>query len=874
MRERVKGRFTAESDKAQRRNECYSFQLTGRCPFGDSCKYDHISKNGTVVTKGVQSDVPNNHVCRHCKCTGKHWSQKCTDRTSSGSGSRGRRAAGEKAHRAICVGDGGGLHLVMAAAGSLEELGVKANKDQVPVSTHENAWLGSIVNDVRTSTVYADSGASRTIVTKLDSFVYLRYSKEPFLIEAANGHVMRTHLVGTVRIQLKGDGGAWSDFTLTDVLYLPEAAGDLLSLGRLTASTYKATMHASVLEILHADPDRSQAPVLSVTAQNNVWPVSVRAGRRTPSEVDCVAKVASAHGVELAKDSAFAAVPRVVTPRHVGADVLETYEGEGYINHCKAGHRPGAAARAGLPDIPAGTCPHCMVAGMSNIPEADDGHRVAEYYMQYILVDAQGPFPVSVRGHRYWISVIDVKTQVRLSFPSPTLQLALVQLDAVLAREANRVNVEVQGLFKRCHRPRRLGTSVSPDAEQADLEHKEERDDAEQALNAALDRFTFAEHEGEYVRLSELGVEPRVPTVGVLRTDGAPSQRGAEMDKLAEKFGCKLEKITPYQHNQLGGVEWTHFPDLRGAKAQMLDCNSPTCFWCFFMENHRDACNYIPGRRGETLAPYALAHGHVAIKPGVLAKRCKRAGCLAYCYISAEVRVKMGVRGIAAILLCSAEFGGFKGYWFLSIEKGVLFLCSSFTLVETELPWRDPRVWAALGIPYGDREATFKVQSFAHLQPGYTNGLPKELKLENPPPPPLSATHGVYAGDDDLTADEKQDILSKGRRHRNKTTGLTQPNWTGNDPIVATHQGPVNLQLPALPPVVPAADKDTPVPSSSSKGGRRVRFDLGGDAAAAGSGDDDVAGAVEPQPEADAVERRRSSRRVRGGSLLRSASGP
>lgn len=90
------------------------------------------------------------------------------------------------------------------------------------------------MNDERS--VYADSGASRTIVTKLDSFVYLRYSKEPFLIETANGDVMRTHLVGTVRIQLKGDGGAWSDFTLTDVLYLPEAAGDLLSLCRLTAS--------------------------------------------------------------------------------------------------------------------------------------------------------------------------------------------------------------------------------------------------------------------------------------------------------------------------------------------------------------------------------------------------------------------------------------------------------------------------------------------------------------------------------------------------------------------------------------------------------------------------------------------------------------
>ena len=69
-----------------------------------------------------------------------------------------RRDEGEKTHRANCVGGGGGPHLVMAAGGALEELKspeadvdggslscpkVKANKGQVPVSTHENAWLGS-----------------------------------------------------------------------------------------------------------------------------------------------------------------------------------------------------------------------------------------------------------------------------------------------------------------------------------------------------------------------------------------------------------------------------------------------------------------------------------------------------------------------------------------------------------------------------------------------------------------------------------------------------------------------------------------------------------------------------------------------------------
>jgi hypothetical protein len=52
----------------------------------------------------------------------------------------------------------------------------------------------------------------------------------------------------------------------------------------------------------------------------------------------------------------------------------------------------------------------------------------------------------------------------------------------------------------------------------------------------------------------------------------------------------------------------------------------------------------------------------VEFKRNALALRCKRAGCLAYCHISQEVRTKMGLRGCTTILLSEAVFSGYTGY--------------------------------------------------------------------------------------------------------------------------------------------------------------------------------------------------------------------
>jgi hypothetical protein len=50
----------------------------------------------------------------------------------------------------------------------------------------------------------------------------------------------------------------------------------------------------------------------------------------------------------------------------------------------------------------------------------------------------QGPFPVSIRGYRYWFAVVDVCTKLKLSFGAPMLVAGMKTLDYVLTRECNR----------------------------------------------------------------------------------------------------------------------------------------------------------------------------------------------------------------------------------------------------------------------------------------------------------------------------------------------------------------------------------------------------------------------------------------------------
>jgi hypothetical protein len=156
----------------------------------------------------------------------------------------------------------------------------------------------------------------------------------------------------------------------------------------------------------------------------------------------------------------------------------------------------------------------------------------------------------------------------------------------------------------------------------------------------------------------------------------------------------------------------------------------------------------------------------------------------------------MGLRGCAAILLSEAIFSGYAGYWFLSIGTAVLFVCDSFTMIETEMTFRDPRVWESFGmtLTFGDRDASFGVQVVAQHWRGYVTDLMVPLDLSYKLPKSASERFGFTVEDEMLSSAKEQRIMNVGRRHRNKASGLTMPDATGQ-PIFATRPPP----MPRLP---------------------------------------------------------------------------
>jgi hypothetical protein len=427
-----------------------------------------------------------------------------------------------------------------------------------------------------------------------------------------------------------------------------------------------------------------------------------------------------------------------------------------------------------------------MATGMPNLKEPDEGKRRAEHFLQYVVVDAQGPFPASVRGNCYWVAVVDVHTKLKMSFPAPTLKAAIEFLDHVLKRECNPTNFQVQAVFKSADQARKLDLSA---------------DHSDPVLSQAgkeLDSFlsSFEGMAGTYQPFSEL--KARRVCVDILRMDGAPNQRGKEMNGIAAGLGASVEYPVPHGHKSMGGVEGLHSGDLKSGMAALHDANAPNQLWCFFFENTHDSDNYVP-RRGVKLSPYALAHSHEEYKPNALTNRCKRAGTLAFCHISGETRTKMGLRGCASIMLCDATFSSYAGYWSLAIDTGVLFVCDSFTVLETELPFRDPRVWKSLGMQYGDNMAPLKpifdVQLVAKHSPGYTNKLIQPLTLNHDLQPMLSQKFGLNAADEGLTAEQEEKVMATGWRHRS-ATGHTKPDFSGQ-PLVET-KPEAEPQLPPL----------------------------------------------------------------------------
>jgi hypothetical protein len=76
---------------------------------------------------------------------------------------------------------------------------------------------------------HADSGCSSSISKDVDDFIQLFYKEDPYLIDTAQDGVMiMTHFYGTTRTWAGGDRGEKLLLTQEDVLWVPEASGDLL----------------------------------------------------------------------------------------------------------------------------------------------------------------------------------------------------------------------------------------------------------------------------------------------------------------------------------------------------------------------------------------------------------------------------------------------------------------------------------------------------------------------------------------------------------------------------------------------------------------------------------------------------------------------
>jgi hypothetical protein len=81
-------------------------------------------------------------------------------------------------------------------------------------------------------------------------------------------------------------------------------------------------------------------------------------------------------------------------------------------------------------------------------------------------------------------------------------------------------------------------------------------------------------------------------------------------------------------------------------------------------------------------------------------------------------------------------------------------------------------------------------------QGGYTNKHAQLLKLDFELPASICEKFDISATDEILSAEREKTIESTGWRNRNKVTGLTKPDATGQ-PIFATKPPP----MPQLPPL-------------------------------------------------------------------------
>jgi hypothetical protein len=486
----------------------------------------------------------------------------------------------------------------------------------------------------------ADSGCSRGIFNTKESFVHLEPLSHPVYIEVADGSIMTATHGGIVHMYVHHRGD-WNLLILEDQLYVPKAQGNLISLGRLTQFLYKVEMVNSKMTIYRVNdtPGEPQPVICEVEAVNHCFPIRYRL---LPTDLDEHSSLySSAILPDKVKRSDFLDKSNFALARSRSNGVPQ-----GVLNHYRGMHIQGLFASYKCPDIAHGLCTCCALGSGENVKGASDGHRCYDRPMMLWSADSFGPvWPPDLWGNCYAHCCIDACTRYQHPYLTATLSEWKVRTDQLIKRCENHHNSALEGLIAQG-----LATPIR---------------------------------------------------LAALRLDNSSAARSKDNQQDWADNGIRVEKIAPRAHHQNGLVETGHHPTNRHVISAMTLGNAPNFMWSCAWKQDKLCANLkkIPGK---DVCPRELEYSMVANSYKSMLGRLRVLYCLAFPYISKEVRSKLDIRSNIAIHMGDAGFDGWKGYWFLLIETGVMIVCESASFNEGVLPMRDARVVEHLGMEWNN----------------------------------------------------------------------------------------------------------------------------------------------------------------------------
>ena len=392
-------------------------------------------------------------------------------------------------------------------------------------------------------------------------------------------------------------------------------------------------------------------------------------------------------------------------------------------NHYRGSCVKGLYASYELPDLNPDECDLCRIGCSQAVKGKDEGRRIPTRVLQYVVMDCAGPFdPPDIYGRRYAVIVKDLYTGYRMPgiFLYTTGEWAK-EVDKRLAEATTFHNSVVQHI---------------------DVEKK-----------------------SEPIRLA------------VIRTDGDGAMNANE---VAEKFkdrGVRHERIAPRHHYQAGAMEQPIGPQTRRVVSTLKHGNVPHAFWSFAWAYVTYVSNLKPNKDG--ISPHQAWFNMKIDNPKLILSRLRVMFCLAFPHISNETRTKLDIRSLACVNLGICDWAGYKGYFFLTLEKGTVIIAESASFNESVFPFRDERVWAHFNIPWNEYKHPFSAVDETEAcgarvwRNADVDKCSDDLKLPPhilKPTVHLNITEAMVFSDDVLNAE--QQLIDDGKLPRDKRAVL------------------------------------------------------------------------------------------------------